>query len=73
MILGSEIMVIYPCSEQSKITEYLRSHYPWSRVTTSRVCYKGQNYMRVTSSDLNVIAAIRDMYPINRDPNISSM
>lgn len=67
-------MVVYPKDRQDEITLLLRrDEFRWSRVTTSRVFYQGQEYMRVVSNDLNLLAEIRKMYSINRDPQIMSM
>lgn len=65
-------MVVYPVSEQKKFQEIL-NRFPYSKVSTQRVNFKGETLVSIRSTDLDLMICVAESFPINRDPEIARL
>lgn len=65
-------MVIYPASRQEEFEDILK-RFPYSKVSTQRVNLKGEVFISVRSTDLDLMICIARAFPINEDPEINKL
>lgn len=62
-------MVVYPASEQKQFEEIL-NRFPYSKVSTQKVNFRGETLVSVRSTDLDLMVCIVETFPINKNPEI---
>jgi len=65
-------MIVYPASEQAKFEKIL-DRFPYSKISTQKVNFKGETYVSVRSTDLDLMICIAESFSINKDPEISKL
>lgn len=60
-------MVLYDPADQEKIDDLGKNRFPYSRLITRPVMYKGKRYISVQSTDLDYLAAIFEMNEVNKE------
>lgn len=62
-------MVVYPASEQKKFEEIL-DRFPYSKVSTQKVNFRGEILVSIRSTDLDLMVCVAETFPINKNPEI---
>lgn len=65
-------MVVYPISEQRKF-DMIMQKFRWSRVTVRRFHFNGNDYNQVITSDMSLLKAVYEAFPINKEEFIRSV
>lgn len=65
-------MIVYPVSEQAKFNKIL-SRFPYSKVSLQKVNFKGETYVSIRSTDLDLMICVARAFDINKDPEILAL